>query len=203
MIRSFEDQCDHIVDMIQAIPMDGSISVLTGSNGSGKSLVRTQLSFRAKEQKKVVVHSSMALRTGLHSELGGMGVFLRDDDWNSTSYSTIQSIKKAIQSTNGNFLCLDEIEIGCSAEMVMGMATWLNEHLRPGIEGSLGCLVITHSPVVVQTLQFDNWFNMDNFETPEAWLSRPIEPVDLDQYVEEQLAFFRHIRGRMKKKNES
>jgi predicted ATPase len=200
MIRSFEEQCDHITDMIKAIPMDGSISVLTGSNGTGKSLVRTQLSFRAKEQKKVVVHSSMALRTGLHSELGGMGVFLRDDDWNATSYETIRSIKKAIQSTNDNFLCLDEIEIGCSTEMIMGMALWLNEHLRPGIEGSLGCLVITHSPYVVEHLEHDNWFNMDNYETAEAWLARPIEPVDLDAFIEEQQGMFKAVRGRMKSK---
>ncbi len=199
MIRSCEEQCDHIVDMVQKIPMDGTISVLTGGNGTGKSLVRSQLQFRTKKLGKVVVHSSMALRTGLHSHLGGMGVFLRDSDWNATSYETIHSIKQAINSTKDNFLCLDEIEIGCSAEMVMGLAIWLNENLRTGIEGSLGCLIITHSPFVVQTLKFDNWFNMDNYESAEAWLARPIEPVNLDAYVAEQREMFLCLQKRMKK----
>ena len=197
----FDEQCDLIQETLRAIPMDGSISVLTGQNGTGKSLIRSQLNFRLKEQKKNVVHSSMALRTGSHAHLGGLGVMLRDDDWNSTSYSTFSSIRTALKSIHGSYLCLDEIEIGCSAETTMGMTAWLNEHLPEALEGTMGCLVITHSPYVIQNLKFDHWFNLDGYKTPEEWLNREIVPVDIEEYAKQQMEFFKYIRDeRLEKK---
>ena len=194
-----EERCNLIRSTIQAIPLDGSISVLTGSNGSGKSLVRSQLNFRTRESGKNVVHASMAFRTGTHSHMGALGSLVRDSDWMSTSYETFKNIKTAIRSTHDNFLCLDEIEIGCSAETVMGMTHWLNANLKIGIEGSLGCLVITHSPHVVENLNFDHWFNLDGYASAEEWLHREIVPVDMDSYVEQQMELFKMIRDRMKK----
>ena len=70
--------------------MDGSISMLTGSNGSGKSFIRQQLNFRDEMQKakKRVAHCSMQLRTALDSG-NGSGAFTHDTDWDPTSVNTL------------------------------------------------------------------------------------------------------------------
>ena len=200
-----EEQCDEIARILDAIPMDGSISVLTGDNATGKSLVRSQLNFKVRkiDKSKNVVHSSMALRTGTHSHLGGLGVMLRDADWDSTSYSTYKSIQKAIISLSGSYLCLDEIEIGCSAETIMGMVAHLNESLRSAMKGSLGCLVITHHPYVVRHLDFDNWFSLDGYERAGDWLHRPQEPRDIKHFVERHEAMSKVVHGRMQKPEKS
>ena len=197
-----EEQYDRIVDVYESIPLDGTISVLTGSNGSGKSLVRKQLNFRAKKAKKGgrVVHTSMELRTGLHSNMGGLGVMVRDSEWNPTSYETFVHIETAIRSLHGYYLCLDEIEIGCAVETVMGIVKWLNENLRAGIEDSLGCLVITHSHHVVENLDFDHFFNMDRDETAEEWLNRKIVPTDMDALKNDSMALFRFVTAHSKKR---
>jgi hypothetical protein len=196
----FESHCEVIRDMIQAIPLDGTISVLTGGNGTGKSLVRSQLNFRLPKGKNVV-HCSMALRTGGHAHLGGLGALLRDNDDNSTSYSTFRKIQTALKSIHGSYLCLDEIEIGCSIETTMGITNWLNDNLRQAVEGTHGCLVITHSPYVVEHLDHDHWFNMDGHKTACDWLNREIVPTDMNQYVEDQHILYKTIQKRMQKKD--
>ena len=139
----------------------------------------------------------MGLRTSSKPELGAMSGVFRDLEWLATSQQTFSQIQKAIKSTGSNFLCLDEIEIGCSLETIAGITKWLNENLRSGIEGSLGCLVITHSPYVVNHLDYDHWFNMDGYDNSEEWIDREVEPVDIEKFMEEQTELFTYIRDRM------
>lgn len=190
---------DKMIEIHKAIPLDGSISVLTGSNGTGKSLIRSQLGHRTKNMgNKNVVHASMELRTGTHSNLGGLGVFMRDTEQKSTSENTIACIKQAVKSIYDNYLCLDEIEIGCSLEMTMGIVQWLNENLKSAVEGTLGCLIITHSAFVVQNLDFDHWFNLDGYDAPEEWCNRTVSPINIDEYKEEQRKFYEFILSNKK-----
>jgi len=195
-------QYERIVDVFQAIPLDGTISVLTGRNGSGKSLIRSQLGGRTRKDHdgKCVVHTSMALRTGTHSNMGGLGCMVRDVDWNPTSYETLKSIQTAIRSIRGNYLSLDEIEIGCARETVMGIVKWLNKNLRKGIKDSLGCLVITHSEYVVENLDYDQFFNLDGFETAEEWISREVKPTNLDELEKDSRELFGFVTKNAKKK---
>ena len=198
---NYEEQCDRILSVLDAIPMDGSISVLTGRNGSGKSLVRKQLSFKAKKANGTnVVHASMELRTGMHSGLGGLGALLRDTEWSATSFSTVSTIQTAMRSVHGGYLCLDEIEIGLGEETIIGLTDWLNKNLREAIKGTLGCLVITHSRCVVENLSFDHWFSLDGHATPREWLDRKVVPTDLEELRKDDLGFFRFIDGRSEKK---
>lgn len=191
------DQYDRIIDTMRAIPLDGSISVLTGRNGSGKSLIRQQLNFRTKAKNgKPVVHCSMELRTKLHD--GGMGIFFRDIEWQPTSMNTLHFIECASNSVREGFLVLDEIEVGCGEETVVAIVDWLNENLRKRIEGSLGCLVITHSRQVVKNLNFDHWFNLDGYDTATEWMKRKIVPVDLEQFKADSMELFRYITSQMK-----
>jgi energy-coupling factor transporter ATP-binding protein EcfA2 len=196
---NYEKQYLRTKEVFQAIPLDGSISVLTGRNGSGKSLIRQQLSFRVKKQNNSeLVHASMALRTGTHSHLGGLGVMLRDVEWSCTSINTLKCIRTALNSIREGYACLDEIEIGCGEETIIGLVQWLNGNLRESIKGSLGCLIITHSRHVVSNLDYDNWFNLDGYETAEEWLNRELIPTDMEQLNEDDLGFYRYIQSQKK-----
>jgi len=196
-----EAHYERIVDVFHAVPLDGTVTVLTGSNGSGKSLIRSQLGSRTRKEHdgKLVVHTSMALRTGLHSHMGGLGVMVRDQKDSPTSYETMKSIQTAIRSLRGNYLVLDEIEIGCARETVMGLVGWLNENLREGVKDSLGCMVITHSEYVVENLDYDQFLNMDGFKSAEEWVNRDVKPTDLEALQENSSALFRYV---IKKGNE-
>lgn len=196
---STEDQYDRIVEIYSEIPLDGSISMLTGSNGSGKSLIRKQLNHRTKrENGKSVAHCSMQLRTGLDNGTG-CAAFTHDTDWDPTSVNTINFIQVVSRSIHGGYMVLDEIEIGCAEETLMGMVDWMNDHLREAIKGTLGCLVITHSPYVVKNLKFDNWFNLDGYKTADEWLNRKIVPVDLESLKKRSHDLFRFVESQISK----
>ena len=198
---NYEEQCDRVRAVLKAIPMDGSISVMTGRNGSGKSLVRKQLSFKAKRANGTnVVHASMELRTGIHSGLGGLGALLRDAEWSATSFSTVSTIQTAMRSIHGGYLCPDEIEIGLGEETLAALVNWLNGNLREALKGTLGCLVITHNRGVVENLSFDHWFSLDGYATPRDWLDRKIVPTDLEELRKDDLGFFRFIEDNSEKK---
>ena len=198
--RTVEERFDAILDIYNAIPMDGSISILTGSNGSGKSLIRQQLNFRdeMKKDKKRVAHCSMQLRTSLDG--GGMGAFTHDVEWQPTSVNTLNFIQVVSRSIHGGFMVLDEIEVGCAEETLMGIVEWLNGHLREAIKDTKGCLIITHSPYVVKNLKFDHWFNLDGYKTPEDWLGRQIVAVDIEELRKESHDLFLYITNKGKKK---
>lgn len=191
---NYDEQFSKVLDVQAAIPMDGSISVLTGRNGSGKSLVRKFLAFRAKDDhEKNVVHASMQLRTAMHSELGGLGAVFRDVEESSTSSHTAHLVRTACNSIHGGYLCIDEVEVGLGEETIMGIVDWLNANLREKLKGTLGCLVITHSRLVVQNLDFDHWFSLDGFDTPVEWMNRKIVPTDLDELTKHDNGFFRYV----------
>ena len=66
MNQELEDHIDSIIDLVSEIP-EGKISILVGSNGSGKSLIRKQLSGRFK-----TAQTSMEQRTSSNPEWGGL-----------------------------------------------------------------------------------------------------------------------------------
>jgi hypothetical protein len=190
----YDAQFERILDMQAAIPMDGSVSVLTGGNGKGKSLVRKFLAIRAKDDhKKSLVHASMQLRTAMHSELGGLGCMFRDNEEASTSSHTAYLVQTACNSIHGGFLCIDEVEVGLGEETILGIVKWLNANLRGKLKGTLGCLVITHSRIVVRDLDYDHWFSLDGFATAKEWLDRRIVPTDIAALRHDDLGFFRHV----------
>jgi hypothetical protein len=198
-----EERLDKIIEVYHAIPMDGSISMLTGSNGSGKSFIRGQLLFRDEmdngkdKKRKTLAHCSMSMRT---QNRGMADAFTHDTDWNPTSLNTIHFINCASNSIYGGYLVLDEIEVGCSEETQMGIVDWLNKNLRERIKDTLGCLVITHSRYVVANLNFDNWFNLDGYKTKEDWLNRKIVAVDTEELQKTSHELFQKINSLKPKK---
>lgn len=193
-----EQMVETMIDACDGVRLDGSVTLMTGRNGSGKSLVRRQLRFRLPSGKHVV-HTSMDLRTGLHSHMGALGGMVRDDEWLATSHNTFSSLRTALKSCEGHFLCIDEVEIGLGDELLLGIVAWLNNRLPEILPGTLGCLVITHSHLVVENLRFDHWLSLDGFASPEEWLARPVETLDPEEWMKSQKALFSLIRDRTKK----
>lgn len=197
---NYSEQFDRVIEVQEAIPMDGSISLLTGRNGSGKSLVRKLLAVRAKKKHKNVVHASMELRTGMHSQLGGLGCFFRDREESSTSSHTAYLIQTATKSLHRGYLCIDELEVGLGEETILGTVEWLNATLRESLKDTLGCLVITHSRLVAQNLRYDHWFSLDGHKTAQEWLDRKIVPSDLDELRKHDHGFFLYVLNLTKQK---
>lgn len=149
------------------------------------------------KERKTLAHCSMSMRT---QNRGIADTFTHDTEWTPTSLNTIHFINCASNSIYGGYLVLDEIEVGCSEETQMGIVDWLNKNLRGRIKDTLGCLVITHSRYVVEYLDFDNWFNLDGYDTKEAWLGRKIVPVDTDELQKTSHELFLKINSLKDKK---
>lgn len=199
---------DHIIDITRSIPMH-KVTILTGGNSLGKSLIRKQLPFHVSEQmdckpEKCVSSVSMQLRTESNAGWGALSGCMHDMPWSSTSESTIQLIKGLLGNSKGEtvkdrFIVIDEMEIGMGKEVQMGTCLMLNEMLPQLLENNYGVLVITHSDTVVNTLNHDNFINIENM-TEQEWLNREITPVSPDEITTWATALFREVQKRSNKK---
>ena len=197
-MTSPKEQYNRIFDTYDDIPLSG-VSLLTGSNSSGKSLIRKLLAVRVNKElgkKYRLVHSSQELRTGSFAELGAYSGFARDLAWLPTSQSTVSLIKN-LPAENA-YLVLDELEIGCSEETILALVAWLNGWIPTC--GAAGVLVITHNRYVAENLKHDHFFNLDGFATLQDWLGRELVPTDLEALEKNELFFY--IRDTLKDADE-
>lgn len=194
---------DKLLEIVEAIPLN-QITILTGGNAMGKSVIRKQVGFHIQEllkktsPKDLVASISMQARTENKPEWGALSNMMHDLPWNSTSDFTIHSLRQLLKCTK-KFLVIDEIEIGMSKEVQAGLCLYLNETLPEILKENLGLLVITHSDVVVKNLKHDKFLNIEGM-TEEEWVNReitPISPDDLEAWAD---ALFKTIRDRSKEK---
>ena len=189
-------------NIMTKIPMRG-VSILTGSNGSGKSLIRSQFIFYLARRKKkdpkkmsgVLGSVSMQLRTSSNSSWGALSGAMRDTEWLPTSLNTFDLIK-GLLSKDFQYIIIDEPEIGMGEELIMSLVDYLNKEFKKYPER--GFLVITHNRYLVENLNYKKFFNCDGIKTKEEWLNRPMKKANLK--VLENNALFFHIRDN--KKNE-
>ncbi len=199
--KDLEGHVDRLVKIMEKIPIKG-VSILTGSNGSGKSLIRTQFIFYLARRKKKDVKDmkgqlgsvSMQLRTSSNAEWGALSGAMRDTEWIPTSLNTFDLIKGLLDK-NYPFVIIDEPEIGMGEELIMSLCDYLNEELAK--HPNRGFLIITHNRYLVQNLNYKKFFNCDGIKTKEDWLNRPMEKADLK--VLEENVLFDFIRDRNKK----
>lgn len=196
-----ENAYDKVVETYNKINLNG-VTVLTGNNGSGKSLIRKQLPFamqkhlglkNVKETKGMVLSTSMDLRTELRSEWGALSSAGHDVAWVATSINTLHSIKQLFNAVDDKtkYLVIDEYEIGCSEETILALAKWISMNIQQLInEGKIiGAMIITHSRVGLGQIQFDHFLNTSGM-TKDEWLNREIIPTDLDKLDENELFFY-------------
>lgn len=202
---------DRIVDVAKSIE-PGKVTILTGNNSSGKSVVRKQLVFTMMEKlgldKSPIATISMEKRTNGCSSLLGTGLdhMLSDLPWDSTSNTSVHTIVSMMNSlvikedersrdNKKAFIVIDEIEIGMSREMQVGICNYLNEIFEKYLGNCYGVVVITHSETIVKNLKHDVFLNIDGM-TEDEWLNREIVPITPQQISEWSRALFIGIRDR-------
>lgn len=196
---------DRLVNIISSVPVGGRVSLLTGSNGSGKSLIRKQLPFHigrqtGKEPGKAVASTSMELRTGSNPEWGALSSIMRDFELNPTSLETFHQIEN-ILGVKDRYIVIDEPEIGMGEELVMSLVDYLNERIPKMDKSVCGIMVITHNRYIVENLNHDHFMNTDGLKTKQAWLDRKLEPVDLEKFKKNDLFYAIRDRQNAAEKN--
>lgn len=200
--ENLEQHVDNLTDIMYKIPSVG-VTVLTGSNGSGKSLIRNQFIFtlaqragvEAKDFKGKLGSVSMQKRTESQPEWGAMSNVMHDTPWLPTSQNTIDLIDRLLEKSF-EYMIIDEPEIGMGEELIMSLTDYLNEKFAENL--TKGFMVITHNRYMVEHLNYDNFFNLDGIETKEGWLNRPLVKADLEKLRENKLYFY--LRDKQKKK---
>lgn len=210
---NIEDHIDNLIEIRDKIQLN-EVTILTGDNATGKSVIRKTLwqhvndLLGVEEQKSFVSDISMERRTGLHPGLGGGGVFLRDCGWTPTSMETYRFIKGIFQildddnkNISKRFIVLDEPEIGASKEVQKAFAKYINNFYEKIHDNNkcYGLLVITHSDEIIKNLKCDNFLNIQGL-TKEEYLNREIKDIDLEEIDNFSLELFRGIRDRDKTK---
>lgn len=193
-----KDKVNRIIEVINKIEPN-RVTILTGSNGSGKSLIRKQLCFKlarkieGADYKHLTVDVSMQRRTETNVELGAFGNFMHDDGDKPTSLSTFEFVETLFRSfvteiDNKRYIIIDEPEIGMAKESQLGFVLWLKEQLPDIMTKTHGLMVITHSELIVEQLKdldIVEFLNMDKDCTAEEWLNREIIPTDFEKLAKE------------------
>ena len=200
--ENLEQHVDNLSDIMDNIPSKG-ITILTGSNGSGKSLIRNQFIFRlaqragveAKNFKGKLGSVSMQKRTESQPEWGAMSSVMHDTPWLPTSQNTLDLIDRVIE-TSFEYIIIDEPEIGMGEEIVMALVDYLNDKFQK--HSDKGYMIITHNRYIVEHLNSDYFFNLDGIKTKEEWLNRPLVKANLETLKENKLYFY--IRDKQKEK---
>jgi predicted ATPase len=200
-MKDWNPHIDRLIKIAESIEL-GKLTILTGSNGSGKSVIRKLLPTRIQEKlgkdspERLVSSLSFMSRCSLNS-MSGIN-FLRDSEWTSTGDNTVHLLKSIINHDE-RFIVLDEVELCMGEELQLSIANYINSIKDEVLKKSYGLLVITHSRIVAKTLKEDAFFNIDGIETKEEWLNREIVPTDLDQFEEDCDELFVAIRDRSQK----
>ena len=106
-----QEAYENILDALDQIKT-GHVTILTGDNGTGKSLIRKVLCSSLRNQENddtiKIADISMEKRTGLHAGLGGGGVFFRDVEWVATSDNSLSFLYSLFNSAKDRYLVLDD-----------------------------------------------------------------------------------------------
>lgn len=204
---NYEEQLAKIKEISRKVNLN-EVTILTGKNGCGKSLVRKLVGYHLAEKlgldpekEPVTAAASLQARTESRPDLGGFSSIMHDDPTNPTSYETFKMIKqllKVLKVDNKRFLVVDESEIGMGEELVAAFVEWFNSVFEKIPEYCYGVLVITYNRYIVENLKgvFLNFEGM----TREEWLNRKIVSVDIEKFEEDSLELFRAIQKRLNKR---
>lgn len=218
---NYEKQIDTIITTAGKIKL-GKVTVLTGKNGSGKSLLRKLLAasiFKKLEKagkKSDIAHLvaaiSMETRTQANYDFGAFASQGIDDPTNPTGSETINSIDAifgSIKEDSPRFIVIDEPEIGMGEELIAALVIKLNAMFYPNAgsknkksrmalpKNAFGILVITHNRYIAENLGSE-FLNLEGL-SKEEWLTRIIVPTDIKVFQDDAIGLFRAINKRTEK----
>lgn len=191
-----EKYIDFLVDVSDSIKAN-EITILTGRNAGGKSLIRKLLTPNIEGQlskKKVLIpHASQELRTKSNPEMGALSGMAHDAEWLATSDNTLSIIQKVFKHTDADFIVIDEPEIGMGEELQLGMVDYLNDEIK---KFGKGVLVITHSRITVRGLVHNKFINLEGM-TYDEWLNRVPQKLAVDEFDSYATELFKAVRDRI------
>ncbi len=197
---------EEYLNKIAEIPykMDfSSVTILTGRNAGGKSLIRKQLVFALSEKldipykKLFIPHASLQLRTEAKPEMGALAQLASDLPWIASSASTIEVIKKVFSNKDkANYIIIDEPEIGLGIPLQLGLCDYINEQIEECKKLGIGVLVITHSRTIVENIKHENFINLEDMDENE-WLTHIPQKISIDEFEKFSSDFFVTVRDRM------
>lgn len=192
---TIDEKIERLIDIRDGIDL-GKVTILTGSNGSGKSMIRKQLGLICRDEGIKCWTCSMDKRAGFDSARGGFMIFDRDCEWLPTSINTISNMEDFGTKTSDTYGILDEIEIGMSEESQYGVALYINKQLEEFRKRNRGLLIITHSKYLVRYVNADEFVNVDGM-AKEEWLNREIVPTDFEVLKKESRDLMDALQDRM------
>ena len=196
-----QETYENILDALDQIKT-GHVTILTGDNGTGKSLIRKVLcsSLRNQENDDTIKIDdiSMEKRTGLHAGLGGGGVFLRDVEWVATSDNRLSFLYSLLNSAKDRYLVLDEPELGMSQDLQKSIGIYLSKRIPETMKENRGMLIITHSREFVRSLSVEHVFVNLQKKSEEEWLNESAKEIDLDDFRKKCDALFNLLRDHLK-----
>lgn len=196
-----QEAYENILDALDQIKT-GHVTILTGDNGTGKSLIRKVLCSSLRNQENddtiKIADISMEKRTGLHAGLGGGGVFLRDVEWVATSDNSLSFLYSLLNSAKDRYLVLDEPELGMSQDLQKSIGIYLSKRIPETMKENRGVLIITHSREFVRSLSVEHVFVNLQKKSEEEWLNESAKEIDLDDFRKKCDALFNLLRDHLK-----
>lgn len=211
MMESFNasDHLDYIIDTCRSTDFLHKTTILTGRNGSGKSLIRKMISGKIeKELEKegrtnidsshIVSSVSMEFRTYNDPMWAGINFARHDAPENPTSLETFRFISGLLNNSD-RYLVIDEPEIGMAEELQLLLCNFINEKL-PTLD-TFGILIITHSRTIVNNILHDQFINLDGM-TEDQWINRipQLPSYTLEEFEERSHQLFLEVNKRSSKK---
>lgn len=195
MEYNYEQHIDSIGEIADRINLD-KITILTGRNAGGKSLVRKVLRQNVMDKtgktKVFITHASQELRTKSNPEMGALSGMAHDLEWLATSHNTISIIDKVIVD-DADYIIIDEPEIGIGEELQLGLADYINEKLK---DRKCGVLIITHSRLSVKNIKHDDFINLEGMSEDE-WVNRAPEKISVEDFKKFSNDLFIAVRDRI------
>lgn len=195
MEYNYAQHIDTIVKIADSINLD-NITILTGRNAGGKSLIRKLLAKNVMDKtgksKVFIPHASQEIRTKSNSEMSALSDMTHDLEWLATSHNTISTINQVINK-DADFIIIDEPEIGIGEELQLGLADYINEKLK---DRKCGILIITHSRLSVKNIKHDDFINLEGMSEDE-WINRSVEKISVEDFQKFSNGLFITIRDRI------
>ena len=187
---------DYIIDIADSIK-PGKVTILTGPNGYGKSVVRKLVSSTIdKEIGKKTASISMERRTQRNHDFSALASLAIDDPDDATSNHTCKLVKNLFAQAD-RYYVIDEPEIGMGKEMLLGLLMEIETKITELRKSDkfYGLLIITHSEFVIDNLKYDEFINMEGM-TYDEWKNREIVAISPSELSEWCLNMWRAIQKR-------
>lgn len=194
----YAEQClENIFNTLDKIHC-GQIHILTGENGSGKSLIVKTLQHHLNNEENDVKVATWGMnkRAGIDDGTG-MRAFIADTDWTCTSENSLGMIKNILKQTN-RFIVIDEPEVGMGETLQASLGNWLSKQLPEVIKQNKGVLIITHSKHLVRNINCEHVFLNMQGKDKETWLNEIPSVIDLDEFEARNLALFNLLRDHLR-----